>query len=91
MDAGGSCSTWSAGDAVGPWAQYGNCGTYGAPDEAVLSIYSNDSDLKSSVDAVKSKRTGTMKQMLVGPNWVIQAADVTKVADKLGGTVVKVG
>ena len=91
VGAGGTCDSWEAGTAVGAWAQYGNCGELGDPDEAVLSIYTSDDDLQSSVDGVKDSGAENMTQMLVGPNWIIQAADVAKVRETLGGTVVNVG
>ena len=83
VEAGGTCSDWEVGDAVGDWAQFGNCGS----DGAVLSTYSSESDRDRTVSDLKSRKQ-SMSRAFVGPNWIIASNEEEAVGLNMNAMIV---
>jgi hypothetical protein len=86
--AGMACPTWKQDDVVEVAAESGTCS-----DSTVLSTYATTADLQTAVENMRG-----MKKMLndngieptpllIGPNWIINAAEAPTLVDGLGGTV----
>jgi len=87
--AGGVCATWIEGDTDGVWAGYGNCTDATGQQVALLSVYTSEADVQTSVEGVKKMSTSET-ELLVGENWIIQGLELEPLLDELGGTIVKV-
>ncbi len=83
------CPDWKQSDVVRFATESGECDT-----DTVLSVFANDDDVESQVQAWKDfyKEMGSDREayLIVGPNWIINAADqrVAGVQMMLGGEIV---
>lgn len=82
VSAGAPCEEWQQGDAVGAWAQFGNCG-----DGATLSTYSSETDLNATLANLKVSEQ--MKaRAFVGENWIIVTDEHEDIGLSMNATIV---
>jgi hypothetical protein len=79
--AGGDCDAWEQTNVVTLSAESGDC----ANGDGVLMTFTSEENRDEAVDGLTEFADMIGSNLLVGPNWVINAADVREVRDGMGG------